>query len=130
MGNFLWRFWWLMNFRKDKRGGLVGPFMGLFVATIMIVVILFLFTLGAGVVKTLGLVEDGLMLRDVVDVGIGSQTSYFVSFVRVVRLRSLFEAEGIGFGDALKEAERMDVKKLSGVKDLRNKYVVVKKDAE
>ncbi|MBT3578080.1 hypothetical protein HN630_02075 [archaeon] len=98
-----------MSFRKDRRG-VVGTIISTFIATIVIVLILVIFTLGAGIVKSIGAAEGGLMLRDTIDVGIGITESYIVSFVRIVKLRGLVEAEGMKFEDAFNEAEKMEVK--------------------
>ncbi len=116
-----------MSFKRNKRG-VVGTLIATFVATIVIVLILVIFTLGAGVVKFFGQVQDGLLLRGVNEVGIGDAGSYLVSFVKVVRLRSLFEAEGEKFEDAFDKSEKISVKKISGTKSLRFKYVGAERD--
>ena len=119
-----------MNFKKDKRG-VIGPFMVTFIATISIVLILIIFTLGAGAVKVVSRSDGGLMVHSERDIGIGSARDYIVFFVRAVRLRSLFEAEGVGFVEAVNRAEKLEVKKIvSGERAIRFKYTGAKRDEE
>lgn len=112
-----------MSFRRDKRG-VIGSFITTFVATVAIVLILVIFSLGAGVVKSLGGgTQDGLKVPSEGDVGIGSLNDYIVSFVRVVRLRTLVESDGKEFVVAFDEAKKLAINLDDGLRSLRFKYI-------
>jgi len=53
----------VMNFRKDKRG-IVGNFMVMFVATIVIIAVLMIFIFGSGLIKRIHKVDVDVSIHD------------------------------------------------------------------
>lgn len=65
--------------------------MGLFVMTIIVVLILVVFVLGSGVIKKMNNVEDGVAFYDETNVGLAEVLNYSSSYSDLVKVRFLVE---------------------------------------
>lgn len=65
--------------------------MGLFVMTIIVVLILVVFVLGSGVIKKMNNVEDGVAFYDETNVGLAEVLNYSSSYSGLVKVRFLVE---------------------------------------
>jgi|TARA_B100002003_G_C13827859_1_gene407109 hypothetical protein len=88
--------------RINKKGGIIGGFMGLFIMTIIVVLILVVFVLGSGVVKKMNNVQDGVALYDETNVGLAEVLNYSASYSDLVEVRFLVE-DGVSVDEALEE---------------------------
>lgn len=88
--------------RINKKGGIIGGFIGLFIMTIAVVLILVVFVLGSGIVKKMNNVEDGVALYDESNVGLAEVLNYSSSYSDLVEIRFLVE-KGFSVDDAISE---------------------------
>jgi len=86
----------------NKKGGILGGFVGLFIMTIVVVLILLVFVLGSGVVKKMNTVEDGVALYDEGNVGLAEVLNYSLEYSDLVEVRFLVE-DGISVSEAILE---------------------------
>jgi len=95
-----------MNFKLRKIGnkkGLFGGFIGMFVATIAVIIILLIFIFVSGIVKTVSNNKEGVAVRSLQQTGISNIYSYMDDFVKLVNVRAKISL-GEGLDSALKEA--------------------------
>ena len=90
--------------KTNKKGGVIGGFMGLFVMTIIVVLILVIFVLGSGVVKSTNKVEDGVAFYDETNVGLAEVLNYSLEYSDLVEIRFLVES-GFLVSEAILEVE-------------------------
>ena len=95
-----WRFWLIMKI--NKKGGVIGGFIGLFVMTILVILILIVFVLSSGVVKKMNKVEDGVAFYDETNVGLAEVLNYSSSYASLVEVRFLIE-DGVSVDEAFLE---------------------------
>ncbi len=80
---------------KNNKRGIIGSFISLFVATIVIVVILFIMIVGSEIVKQLVQRGDNFGVQSETATGLGDVFGYMdKQFDDVVRLRVLIEKGG------------------------------------
>lgn len=86
---------------KNKRA-VLGGFLGMFAATIAVVLILLFFVLFSGAFKMF----DGseLKVESGAEIGIGNLVPYFENFAKLTQVRFLVE-QGRELGDAIKEVK-------------------------
>jgi len=77
----------------DKRG-IIGGMMVTFVATILIIVILIIFVIGATFIREFDGAADELRVYDEVDVGIGDIGSYMLNYSKLTNVRYRVEVGG------------------------------------
>jgi len=84
MGKLKWRFWLAMNKR-----GIIGGFIAMFVATVVIVLILLVMIIGSGIVKKFVATKDNFGIQNESAVGIDDVFDYSGDqFYNVTKLRS------------------------------------------
>ena len=93
----------MMNFRNDKRG-VVGSFMVMFVATVAIVLILFLFIFGSGLIKRIHKVDADVSIHDEKRTGLSDVLNYILEYEQFAEAKFLIEG-GTEIDDALVEVE-------------------------
>lgn len=76
--------------------------MGLFIMTIIVILILIVFVLGSGIVKKMNKVEDGVALYDEENVGLSEVLSYSFEYSNLTEVRFLVE-DGAFVNDAILE---------------------------
>jgi len=86
----------------NKKGGILGGFIGLFIMTIVVVLILVVFVLGSGVVKKMNNVKDGVALYDETNVGLSEVLNYSSDYSDLVEVRFLVE-DGLSVSEAILE---------------------------
>jgi len=86
----IWRFWLAMN---NKRGMIIGSFIGLLVLTIAVVFILVVFILGSGVVKSMSKVDAGVVVYNETGVEIDNIFDHDLRYFDLVKIRFLLEDE-------------------------------------
>ena len=84
------------------KGGILGGTMVTFVATIIIVIILLVFSFGAMFVKTVDKSAGGLAVVSEGKVGLGDVWDYMPNYFKLVRVRVLVEG-GRKVDDAISE---------------------------
>ena len=88
--------------RINKKGGVIGGFVGLFVMTILVILILVVFVLGSGVIKKVNKVEDGVVIYDETNVGLVEVLNYSSEYASLVEVRFLIK-DGYSVDGALLE---------------------------
>lgn len=101
-GKLRWRFWLLM--RINKRGGIIGGFVGLFVMTILVILILVVFILSSGVVKKMNKVEGDVAFYDETNVGLAEVLNYSSNYSALANVRFLVE-DGFSVDEAILEVD-------------------------
>ncbi|MCK5449792.1 hypothetical protein KAI32_02920 [Candidatus Pacearchaeota archaeon] len=92
-----------MNFKLNKRGGIIGSFIVMFIVTIAIVIILTIFIFGAGVVKKFDNVDSGIKIyEEEEDIGLDDVFNYVINYQKLVEARYLVIA-GADLNSALEE---------------------------
>tara|TARA_Y100000310_G_C20685795_1_gene818886 strand:+ start:3576 stop:3878 length:303 start_codon:yes stop_codon:yes gene_type:complete len=95
-----------MNFKLRKIGrnkkGILGGFLGMFVATLAVVIILLIFVLVSGVVKMVSNNKEGVAVRSLNQSGISDIYSYANNFIKLVNVRKNV-ALGSNLPDTIKE---------------------------
>lgn len=86
---------------KNKRA-VLGGFLGMFVATIAVVLILLFFVLFSGAFKMFG--DSELKVESGAEIGIGNLVLYFENFAKLTQVRFLVE-QGRDLEDAIKEVK-------------------------
>ena len=95
-GRLKWRFWLAMNSK-----GVAGNVMMLIVATLAIVLILFIFVIGSGVVKKVTNVDSGLRVYGDYDTGLRDLFSYMSNYSKLVEGKFLIEG-GVGIDEGFR----------------------------
>lgn len=78
-----------MSFR-NKRGG-VGNFMVMYVSTIAIVIILFIFILGSGFIKKINKVDARVSIYNETRMGLSNVLDYVLDYEKLVEAKFLIE---------------------------------------
>jgi len=89
----------------DNRRGIIGGTMVTFVATVTIVIILLIFSIGSAVIKTVDDSAGGLKVYKLGEVGLGGVENYMVNYLKFVRARAYVNGDKLRVNDAIGRAE-------------------------
>ena len=91
---------------KNKRGGVIGSFIGMFIMTIVVFIILVIFIFSSGIVKKINKSDDGVVFYDELDIGLVEILDYSLKYETMVETRFLV-ADGFTVDDAFSKAEEV-----------------------
>ena len=109
-----------------NRRGIIGGMMVTFVATIIIILILFIFVIGATFIREFDGAASEVRVYSGSEVGLGDVDNYMLNYSKVVSVR-YYVGAGMSLADALVESEKMAVaikekKEAEYWKELSTKY--------